>query len=81
MALCASLRVGHQWLEAVTHTGQPAVNVRIKTLRSMALELAAPEMTTRKLHLLSGRAGPMLVDRVFRRLRPETTPFYATKCE
>jgi len=67
--LAPTLRIGHQWLEAVTRTGQPVVNVRIKTLRSMALELAAPEMATRKLQLLSGRAGPMPVDRVFRRLR------------
>ena len=69
--LAPTLRVGHQWLEAVTRTGQPAVNVHVKTLRSMALDLAAPEMTARKLQLLSGRAGPMLVDRVFRRLRTE----------
>lgn len=69
--LAPSLRVGHQWLDAVTRTGQPAVNVRIKTLRSMALDLAAPEMAAKNLGLLSGHAGPMLVDQVFRRLRTE----------
>ena len=69
--LAPSLRVGHQWLDAVTRTGQPTVNVRIKTLRSMALELAAPEMAAKNLGLLSGHAGPMLVDQVFRRLRTE----------
>ena len=67
--LAPSLRVGHQWLDVVTHSGQPAVNVRIKTLRSMALELAAPEMTAKAVRFVSGRAANILVDRVFRRLR------------
>jgi ATP-dependent helicase/nuclease subunit B len=67
--LAPSLRIGHQWVDAVTRTGQAAVNVRIKTLRSMALELAAPVMAAQNLRLLSGQAGPMLIDRVFRRLQ------------
>ncbi len=76
--LAPSLRVGHQWLDAVTRTGQPAVNVRIKTSRSMALELTGSEMTARNLKLLSGRAGPMLVDRVFRRLRTDGLVYLGT---
>ena len=69
--LAPSLRVGHQWLDAVTRTGQPAINVRIQTLRSMALDLAASEMAAKNLELLSGHAGPMLVGQVFRRLQTE----------
>ncbi|MFH1924616.1 MAG: PD-(D/E)XK nuclease family protein [Planctomycetota bacterium] len=67
--LAPSLRVGHQWMDIVTRAGQPAVNVRIKTIRSMALELAAPHMTGKAVRLVSGRAAHILVDRIFRRLR------------
>jgi len=42
--LAPSLRIGHQWLDSVTVAGQPAVNVRIRTLKGLALELAGPEM-------------------------------------
>lgn len=38
--LVPSLRVGHQWIDAVARAGQPAVNVRLKTIKSLALELS-----------------------------------------
>ncbi len=64
-----SLRIGYQWLDTVARAAQPVLNVRIKTFRSMALELAAAELASRELQLLPASAGPILVDRVFRRLQ------------
>ncbi len=73
--LCPSLRVGYQWLEAAT-LGQDApsgglVNVRLKTLKSMAIELAGIE----KLHparcLVSDLAGSMIMDHVLHSLRSD----------
>ena len=52
--LAPSRRIGHQWLDVVARAGQPAVNVRIKTIRSLALELAAPEITAKAVRLVSG---------------------------
>jgi ATP-dependent helicase/nuclease subunit B len=67
--LAPSMRVGHQWLDAMTRAGHFAVNVRVKTLKSVALALAAPRMAEQQLKLLSDWAGVLLVDRLFRRLR------------
>ena len=68
--LVPSLRVGHQWLESVSRAGQPAVNVHVKTLKSLALDLAGSELAAKNVKLLSGRAGILIVDRVFRQLQP-----------
>jgi hypothetical protein len=67
--MAPSLRAGHQWLVAVTRSGQPVVNCRVKTLPRMALELAAPAMAAAKVELISGRGGALLIDRIIRRLR------------
>lgn len=61
-----SLRVGHQWLEAVVLGGQPVVNVHVKTIKSLAIDLAAPAMAARGLTLATGRASALLIDRVLR---------------
>jgi hypothetical protein len=63
-----SLRVGHQWLETMARGGQPAVNVLIKTVKSLAIDLAAPEMASRGMTLAPNRAGTLLIDRVVRNL-------------
>ena len=65
-----SRRVGQQWLESVTRSGQPAVNVRIKTVASLAVcNLVAPKMAASGLTLISSRGGEILVDQIVRRLR------------
>jgi RecB family exonuclease len=67
--LAPSLRTGFQWLDAVTRSGRPVLNARIKTLTGMALELAAPEMERRGLSLLRGIRAELLVDGVLARMR------------
>jgi ATP-dependent helicase/nuclease subunit B len=69
--IAPSRRVGNQWAECVARSGQATVNLRVKTLKSLATELAGPEMVARKVKLVSEQAGPLLIDQVFRRHRAE----------
>jgi ATP-dependent helicase/nuclease subunit B len=62
-----SLRVGHQWLEAVVRAGQPTANVRVSTLKSFALELAGMAMAERGVQLVSAEGGALLVDSILTR--------------
>ena len=66
--LAPSLRVGYQWLDQVARAGQPVVNARVKTLTSMALELAAPVLTSCSLTMVSPRAAVLITDRAIRNL-------------
>ena len=66
--LAPSLRVGYQWLDQVARQGQPVVNVHVKTMTSMALELVGPILASHSLTLVSPRAAVLLVDRVVRQL-------------
>lgn len=59
-----SLRVGHSWLETAARSGQPLVNVRVTTLRSAALELAAPILAETGLRWLSLQACQLVLERV-----------------
>jgi len=67
--LAPSLRVGYQWLDAVTAEESSAVNVRVKTLRKMALDLAASRLAEKGLRPLRDREGVFLTGIVFNRLR------------
>jgi len=42
--IAPSRRIGQQWLDAVARSGQSVLNARIKTIASMAVDLASPEM-------------------------------------
>ena len=64
--LAPNRRVGNQWAECVARNGQAVVNLRVKTLKSLATELAGPVMVARKVAWLAEQAGPLLVDQVFR---------------
>ncbi len=66
--IAPSRRVGHQWLNSLALGGESAVNVHIKTLRSMAVDLASPVMLERQATLVSPQGALFLMDRVLRRL-------------
>ena len=55
--------------------GQPAVNVRINTLKGMALDLAAPEMATKDVSLITAEGATILVDSIAGRLLHETSGY------
>lgn len=66
--LAPSLRVGHEWIEAATRrTGQAIVNARVKTLESLALELASPAMARLGVRLVSPQGEMVLIDQVWGR--------------
>jgi len=67
--LAPSLRVGFQWLDAVTRAGQPVVNVRVRTVRQLAVALAAPGLERQGLELVTRQQQEHLTARVLGRLR------------
>lgn len=67
--IAPSRRVGFQWLDAVTRSGQPVLNMRVKTLRNLALDIAAPEMEKRGLAFARGIQSEVLISIVFDRLK------------
>lgn len=62
--IAPSRRVGHQWLDGTALAGTPAVNVHVKTLRSLAIDLASPLMTMQDVTLVSPQESLMMMDRV-----------------
>jgi len=67
--LAPSLRVGFGWLDSVARSGRPLINVRVKTLGGMALELTQPEMARLGLEYLQGAGGEVLLAGILERLR------------
>ena len=67
--LAPSIRIGHQWLLQVSKSGQPVVNVEIKTPKGLAILLAGPEMAARRVSLVSARLAQLFVDVIIRRLQ------------
>ncbi|MDQ7784096.1 MAG: PD-(D/E)XK nuclease family protein [Desulfomonilaceae bacterium] len=73
-----SLRVGHQWLNAVARHVAPAMNVRIKTFKGMAVDVAGPAMARSGVSLVSDLGASILVDRILTRLRSEASSYFAS---
>jgi len=62
--LSPSRRVGHQWLYRLARAGTPCLNWRVETLRSIAVELAAPAMARAGVTVASRPAATMLAGEV-----------------
>lgn len=73
-----SLRAGHQWLDALTRSGGPVVNIRATTVRGMTLDIAAQMLAAEGVRLISARVSAILVDRILNRLKRQS-PTYLTK--
>ncbi len=67
--LAPSLRIGFQWLDAVTRSGQPVLNVRVKTLQHAALDLVMPELRQQGLTYLGRLRTELLVSSIFVKLK------------
>ena len=67
--LAPSRRIGLQWLDAITRTGQPVLNARVMTITNMALELAAIEMERRGATYAQGMQIEVLLDGLICKLR------------
>lgn len=62
-------RVGYQWIDSVCRTGQAAVNVRIFTLKSLALELSGDFLAHHNVALISNADGAFIMEAIWNRLR------------
>lgn len=78
--IAPSLRVGYQWLDAAAFAGKPVVNMRVNTLKGLAIDVAGPELAERQLTLASARCGTVIVDKVLNRLRETGQPFLSRLC-
>ena len=72
--LAPNRRVGNQWVEQVARSGQPAVNLRVTTVRSLVLELSGSAPGK----LISHRGAEILVSRVLKALRDEKPRYFTT---
>ena len=76
--LAPSLRVGHQWLDTVTLAAGPVLNVRIKTLKGLALDLAGPKMAESGLSLITATGSLILVDRILHQMRSTSSGYLSS---
>ena len=44
--LCPNLRVGSQWKDQINFSGVSSVNLQLQTIKSLARELATPELAS-----------------------------------
>ena len=72
--LAPNRRVGNQWVEQVARSGQPAVNLRVVTFRSLVLELSG----TNAGKLISQRGAEILVSRILKNLREQGPRYFTT---
>ncbi|UCF30959.1 MAG: hypothetical protein JSV26_00550 [bacterium] len=75
--IAPNLRVGHQWIEQVARSGQPAVNLRVTTVLGLALQFLSS--AGREVTLLPGQAHEFMVDRLWDGLKDkQKDPYLAT---
>ena len=67
--MAPSMRVGFQWLDNVTRSGQPVLNVRIKTLHRSALDLVMPELDQTGKTYVGRLRSELLVSSIFSKLK------------
>jgi ATP-dependent helicase/nuclease subunit B len=66
--IAPSRRVGNQWLDSVAMGGRAVVNVRVMTLKRMALDLATPEMMRKGVSPVSPVRAEVIADRIWNSL-------------
>ena len=74
--LAPNRRVGHQWIESVVREGQPAVNLHVKTMRAMALEIAAPALIRDGVSLVRSHCAEICLTAAWQRCRETVKHHY-----
>ncbi len=67
--LAPTRRIGMQWLDAEARAGSPVLNVRVKTLQNLAMDLAAPALQAQGRSILRGYGQEFLVEQLLAGLR------------
>lgn len=76
--MAPSVRIGHQWVDRLALAGTPLLNLRIKTFKGTALDIAGPEMARRGVSLISDLGGTIFIDRILHRPRNNPTGYFAS---
>ncbi len=63
--IAPSLRTGNQWVERVASAGTAVFNLRVKTVRGLALDIAGPAMAAGNLELASKLKTELLLARLW----------------
>jgi ATP-dependent helicase/nuclease subunit B len=63
--IAPTMRVGYQWVDQVAMTGQPVLNVRVKTLSNMILELMSETLHGMDVRLLLPLDGIVILSRLW----------------
>lgn len=67
--LAPSLRIAQQWIDRAALSGQPVLDAHAKTLRGVAVDIAAPRIAVSGLTFLSSTRSEVLLDELLGRLR------------
>lgn len=73
--IAPSLRIGRQWLDCVARSGQPVVNLHLKTLSRLVYDLIASDLVKNHTAIIPPLGGAILLQQLWRRYREEKTPY------
>ena len=79
--IAPSRRIGFQWLDQVTLSGVPVLNVHVKTIQTMALDLAMPRMSEKGLGFVRGSREELIAGDAFDRLQHSRRGGYLASLE
>ncbi|MBN1697124.1 MAG: PD-(D/E)XK nuclease family protein [Spirochaetales bacterium] len=68
-------RIGFQWIDQVSAAGQPVLNLRLKTIRTIAMDFASGALASKELVCISGLRKELLVGAVFEGLRKQKSGY------
>lgn len=78
--LCPSLRTGQIWLDQSAVSGQPPVNVRLRTIKGLGFELADSHLRRNDLKPLNQNQAMMIINEILVSLdKQENSYFYKTR--
>jgi ATP-dependent helicase/nuclease subunit B len=73
--IAPNYRVGIQWVDQVSSAGQPVLNLRLKTIRTIAMDLSSERLTAQGLTYVSGLRKELLMDTIFEYLQSKKTGY------
>ncbi|MBN1256217.1 MAG: hypothetical protein JXA52_00775, partial [Planctomycetes bacterium] len=76
LLLAPSRRIGRQWLEAITRSGQPVLNLQMDELRYIIIQEVSPELARQGLTLIRRRQRELLLDRLFTHQRSSKDSYF-----
>ncbi len=75
--LCPSLRTGQIWLDRTAISGQPVVNVRLKTIKNLAFEFADVHIRNNDLKPLNQYQSLIIVNKILDNLEKQESSYFS----